>query len=100
MSAAKQYIKAKVIAEDGTAFIILPIGRDAWALERLITAGGKGITPIDTPAPRWSAYIHKLRTEHGMNIATIHEPHGGQFPGHHARYVLNDNVQIVSRGWI
>ena len=70
-------------------------GRDAWALSELIKAGARGCTPIDNPAPRWSAYIFDLHNEHGINIQTINEPHGGQFAGTHARYVLIDQVEIV-----
>ncbi len=62
-------------------------GRELWALERLIRAGAAGCTPITEPAPRWSGYIHKLR-KRGVPIETCHEPHGGQYPGHHARYIL------------
>lgn len=70
-------------------------GRDAWALSELVQAGNKGCTPIDNPAPRWSAYVHNLRHIYGLTILTIHEPHKGKFPGTHARYVLVSNVTIV-----
>ncbi len=70
-------------------------GRDAWALDELVKAGSRGCTPIDNPAPRWSAYVHDLRHEYGINIETITESHGGQFAGTHARYVLRDDVEIV-----
>lgn len=62
-------------------------GRDAWALAALMDAGGFGVTPIDTPAPRWSGYVHNLRRV-GVPIETIHEKHGGPYAGTHARYVL------------
>lgn len=67
-------------------------GRDCWALECLIAAGSKGCTPIDTPGPRWSAYVHNLRTL-GVDIETIHESHSGPFSGTHARYVLQSVVR-------
>jgi hypothetical protein len=70
-------------------------GRDAWALNELMRAGKRGCTPIDNPAPRWSAYIFKLRRQYGLNIETIHEGHGGDFPGNHARYVLRSPVRIL-----
>ena len=70
-------------------------GRDAWALSELIRTGEKGCTPIDTPGPRWSAYVHKLRHEYGLKIDTVHENHGGAFPGCHARYVLRTQVRII-----
>ena len=49
------------------------------------------MTPITRPAPRWSAYVHKLR-EKGVPIETITETHEGAFAGHHARYVLRATV--------
>ena len=66
-------------------------GRDRWALDCLIRAGRNGCTPIDTPGPRWSAYVFSLR-EIGIEIETITESHGGDFKGHHARYVLRSTV--------
>jgi hypothetical protein len=69
-------------------------GRDEWALRQLMAAGPKGCTPIDNPAPRWSAYIHKLRRM-GIDIETVDERHGGPFPGRHARYVLHSLVQAL-----
>ena len=47
-------------------------------------AGKCGVTPIDMPGPRWSGYVHNLRRM-GLVIETIHESHGGPFPGNHAR---------------
>jgi hypothetical protein len=72
-------------------FIIIAKGRDRWALEALIQAGLDGITPIANPAPRVSAYVHRLRRL-GVPIETITEPHAGAFAGHHARYVLRATV--------
>jgi len=69
-------------------------GRDAWALQKLIGVGDAGTTPLDTPGPRWSGYVHKLRKA-GLVIETIHEGHGGPFPGRHARYVLRSNVTAL-----
>lgn len=69
-------------------------GRDEWALLALICAGEKGCTPIDNPAPRWSAYVHKLRNM-GFDIETITERHGKPFPGNHARYVLLSKVTCL-----
>ena len=66
-------------------------GRDRWALECLISAGAKGCTPIDTPGPRWSAYVYNLR-QMGVPIHTITERHEGPFAGGHARYVLAARV--------
>lgn len=72
-------------------------GRDAWALLELHRAGARGVTPIDTPGPRWSGYVFKLRRL-GLVIETAHEQHGGPFPGTHARYVLHSRISIVEGG--
>jgi hypothetical protein len=77
---------------DGTATLFHLKGRPRWALENFLRAGAKGCTPIDNPAPRWSAYVHILRHKVGLHIETITEPHGGPFAGHHARYVLKSRV--------
>lgn len=77
---------------DGTTRKIHIRGRDRWALECLIHAGANGCTPIDHPGPRWSAYVHDLRHEHGLDIVTITEEHGPPFGGTHARYVLRSAV--------
>lgn len=76
--------------------IISVNGREAWALQCLLLAGDKGVTPITTPGPRWSAYVHDLRTA-GVNIETINEPHGPPFVGHHARYILRSPVKVIQR---
>lgn len=73
-------------------------GRERWALECLVAAGARGCTPIDTPGPRWSAYVHDLRHEFGIEIESIREPHDGQFPGTHARYVLRSTVTAAPLG--
>lgn len=77
---------------DGITRTIHVQGRDRWALECLIKAGTKGCTAIDHPGPRWSAYVHDLRCEHGLDIETIAEEHGPPFEGTHARYVLRSAV--------
>jgi len=77
----------------GAAYLTVN-GRDAWALQKLIEAGEAGVTPIDTPGPHWSGYVHKLRKA-GPVIETIHEGHGGPFPGRHARYVLRSEVTVL-----
>ena len=80
------------IATDTGSFTVNVKGRDEWALNQLRRAGRAGCTPIDHPAPRWSAYVHKLRRM-GLNIETVNERHGGRFPGRHARYVLHGRVE-------
>ena len=77
---------------EGTRITVF--GRDAWALRELIGARAQGCTPIDNPAPRWSAYVHSLRNA-GFEIETLHERHGGNFPGTHARYILRCHVRVI-----
>ncbi len=79
---------------DGGPVALTLEGREAWALGKLIEAGEEGVTPIEQPAPRWSAYVHNLR-KLGLTIETVHEAHGGPFPGHHARYVLRSRLNLL-----
>jgi hypothetical protein len=46
---------------------------------------------MDHPGPRWSGWVHDLR-KLGFMIETVREPHSGDFPGQHARYVLRSPV--------
>jgi hypothetical protein len=82
-----------VTTTDGVAFAILISGRVRWALDQLLKAGTTGCKPIHNPAPRWSAYIFDLRGM-GVEIETITETHEGDFPGHHAVYVLRSGVSL------
>lgn len=89
--------KLKIIARiepDGASHEV--VGRDAWALLNLMRVGESGCTPIDTPGPRWSHYVYKLRRM-GFVIETIDESHGGPFAGCHARYVLRSRVTILQQ---
>lgn len=81
----------------GDPFRIVVSGRDRFALDELRKAGAKGCTPIDNTAPRWAEYVHDLRAL-GVEIETLHEPHAGDFPGTHARYVLRATVTPWSGG--
>jgi hypothetical protein len=80
---------------NGSLQILDLAGREEWALSHLLAAGSHGCTPIDTPGPRWSDYVFKLRRR-GIAIATITESHDGDFPGHHARYILRSRVNQLS----
>ena len=86
-AAMKRPLLAMRVRVDKSGMDLLIRGREAWALDALVAAGERGCTPIERPAPRWSGYVHDLR-RFGVAIETIHEPHGGAFPGTHARYVL------------
>lgn len=70
-------------------------GRLGWAMMQLFEAGAIGVTTIERPAPRWSAYVHELR-KLGIQIETKMEPHEGTYAGHHARYRLTREVLIAS----
>lgn len=83
------------VLNDGSPPLTITVkGRDRWALEMLMQAGAKGCTPITRPAPRWSAYVFKLRAQ-GVRIETIHETHGGPFAGNHARYILRSAATML-----
>lgn len=84
-----------ITSSTGDPFRMVISGRDRWTLEQLRQAWARGCTPIHSPAPRWSAYIFNLR-KLGVEIETITEAHGGDFPGHQARYVLRDSLSL---GW-
>lgn len=68
-------------------------GRIGQTLLSLHRAGPMGITSLEWPAMRLSAYVHSLR-KIGFEITTEREPHGGDYPGHHARYRLESNVVL------
>ncbi len=84
-----------VVDAHGAERILELKGRNAWALGELMQAGDVGCTPIDTPGPRWSSYVHKLRRR-GLDIQTVTETHGGPFKGTHARYILRTTVGRLS----
>ena len=85
---------AAFVVRDGgePPFQIIVTGRERWALECLMPAGDRGCTPIETPGPRWSAYVFDLRGM-GLDIETVTEPNTGPFVGTHARYVLRSLVE-------
>lgn len=87
---SKLTIRARVLP-DGDTHVLK--GRLAWAMQCLVRAGERGCTPLENPGPRWSGYVHRLRG-HGFTIQTLHEHHGGDFAGTHARYVLKNAVAI------
>lgn len=91
---ARQHAHLPFTVEDASDRQLHFVGRVAWALRALIEAGERGCTPIDTPSPRWSAYVFRLRRE-GLDIETITETHGGPFPGTHARYVLRTSLRVL-----
>lgn len=74
-------------------------GRAGWFLRKLIGFGKRGCTPADFPAGlRLAHYAYLLRRE-GLIIETEHEAHGGDYPGHHARYRLRTEVtEIAAEG--
>jgi hypothetical protein len=78
-----------------TSSPITVIGRECWTLRKLIDAGDKGVSSLDNIGPRTSHYVYKLRG-YGFAIETVHEKHGGDFPGSHARYRLHNKLHILS----
>ncbi|MDE3240721.1 MAG: hypothetical protein KGN33_17315 [Paracoccaceae bacterium] len=80
--------------EKTTVFLTEP--RVIWALEHLIRAGKRGITTLENPAPRWSAYLHKIKRA-GIPFTKVTEKHGGDFEGWHARFFIGEGVRIVRR---
>jgi hypothetical protein len=84
--------KIKIRLRDGSQQSF--IGREAWTLRHLVSAGRTGVTTIDHPAPRWSHYVYKLRKA-GLSISTDYEAHKGDFPGKHGRYRLETPVTVV-----
>lgn len=88
---SKRKIKIQIDNEGQAPIFAIVKGRDLWALEQLMQGP---CTPITKPAPRWSAYIYKLRG-FGVVIETEHEPHDGPFPGHHARYHLKSKITFL-----
>lgn len=87
-------LEMRIQIGDGGPVVTLR-GRDAWALRELKAANDNGVTPIDNPGPRWSAYVHNLRRL-GLVIETIRETHSGPFPGQHARYRLCSPVTVLA----
>lgn len=69
-------------------------GRLGWTMAQLADAGAHGVTTIERPAPRLSAYVHSLR-KLGVPIETEIEPHGGAYSGQHARYRLSCDAQVT-----
>lgn len=94
LNKASQLREFHILNNNSQSFTIKVKGRDRWALECLIKAGKAGCTPIDYPAPRWSAYVFNLRGLK-VQIETVHERHEGAFAGNHARYVLRSMAQPV-----
>ena len=94
--AAKPFLRIRARNGDGPwRNEVIDERRSIWALTELIKAGQTGVTPLENPAPRWGAYVFKLRHEHGIIIETIHELHRGRFPGRHGRYVLRSDVHVI-----
>lgn len=69
-------------------------GRTAQTLCWLVYFGASGITAAEVSswAYRLADYVHALRHRYGIMIRTDEELHDG---GWHARYVLEDYVEII-----
>jgi hypothetical protein len=86
-------VSARVLP-DGHTFTVT--GRAAWMLQQLMAADKTGVTAAQHPGARIAHYVFLLRRE-GLIIETIHESHGGPFPGSHARYRLASDVSIINQ---
>jgi hypothetical protein len=76
---------------DGTAYDVTVNGWTRCVLESLIQAGERGCSCFSHPLQNWSDFILPLRRL-GIQIEVHMEPHFGDFPGTHARYVLADKL--------
>ena len=65
--------------------------RAEFFLEEMLAAGPEGITTIDYPGVRVGDAVFKLRKA-GVNVETRYEEHGGDFAGHHGRYILRSRI--------
>lgn len=74
---------------------VVATGRVAWCLKELLMAGDFGITGFRGRGPRVASYIHTLRKRYGLEIETEMEPHGGRYPGSHARYFLWTEIKVL-----
>lgn len=75
--------------------LVVQEGRNAQILDLLIDRGPDGLSAAEVaPGVRLAAHIERLRKA-GVPIDTIHERHGGTFPGRHARYRLAREVRRV-----
>lgn len=97
-SKARTCIRVEIIDNgESVGQPITVVGRNAWALKNLIKAGKNGCTPLTHPGPRWAHYVYRLRGA-GFAIETEHEPHGGDFPGTHAKYRLCSDLRVLEGG--
>ena len=70
------------------------VGRFAQTLARLHDAGEAGISSLYFPGIRLSHYVKILRDDYGVEIETVREPHGGDYPGRHGD-TAPERLQIV-----
>ena len=70
-------------------------GREAWALNRLLAVGDKGLTSIDEPGVRLAHYVMKIRRA-GIAVEMVREKNlTGSYGGNFGRYFLKTPVVIV-----
>jgi len=86
-------IEATLLGEQSRTFKLG--GRVGQTLSNLYRAGPQGITSLEAPALRLAAHVHALR-KLGFTITTEREPHGGDYPGHHARYQLACDIVLTT----
>ena len=70
------------------------VGRFAWTLNELSQAGREWLHPDRAASASLESLCVPLRRD-GVAIETVNEGHKGPFAGHHARYVLRSNVEVL-----
>lgn len=97
--ASKKWAKApyEITLPTGEKRTVIIGGRVRWAIEELRKAGCEGRTGREALGPRWAAYIHKAKHEHGIPIRDMWEPHEGEHPGQHKRWFLDCQIRPVAQ---
>lgn len=87
----------EVTLPNGDRHTAILSGRVRWAIEELRKAGKAGRTGREALGPRWAAYIHKAKRNHGILIRDEWERHGGEHAGQHKRWFLDCDIRPVCR---
>jgi hypothetical protein len=97
---SKLTLTAKVIEGDSMRPICV-VGQFARTLLALTAAGPRGVTSLEiaTWALRLGHYIFILRSQYGLDIEMVREPHEGPAGrGWHGRYFLRSHVIVNDDG--
>jgi hypothetical protein len=80
---------------EGSPNVRVMVGRFAQTAWWLNQAGETGISSLHFPGLRLSHCIKILRDDYAVSIETEREPHGGDYPGRHGRYLLRSRLDVV-----